>query len=377
MIVFQTEHLELYNYIVHIFLKKEIFNDSDNIEHITDMYIGDMIEELMPKYLFREQYSKCIETFKELYYWTEDIFYHRMSAFHEVALYQFIDYMADLRDKMEEFDSLYFDETSHTLIKAIAQQEYNDEKESAATASSSGLETEVTLSLEDRCDFYYDVFYYPELFFTDLDFKIIPTLYNRRLSGDASLEEYMGINIDFYFDILPLDIQKQYQTGHITLTQEVSTLLDYIQSKVQHGNLYKLFWENGKPVKEDRIQLILENIMDAYFYNQEIDITREALLGNGQIDFKLYKNNKDDEKILIEIKKANNPKLRKGYEKQLTDYMLSSKYKNAFYLIACFTDEEYKRILRFIREHIYTDTIQLYINISILDLRIRKTASVS
>lgn len=221
------------------------------------------------------------------------------------------------------------------------------------------------------------MFCYPDLLFTDLDFKLIPTLYNRRFYGDISLEKYMGINIDFYFDILPLDIQKQYQTGHITLTQEVSTLLEYIESKVRHGNLYKLFWENGKPVKEDRIQLIIENIMDAYFYNQEIDITREALLGNGQVDFKLYKNNKEDEKILIEIKKANNPKLKKGYEKQLTDYMLSSKYKNAFYLIACFNDEEYERVLRFIREHIYTDTIQLYINISILDLRIRKTASLS
>lgn len=300
-----------------------------------------------------------------------------MSAFHEVALYQFIDYMADLREEIEQFDSIYFDETSHTLIKTIAQQEYNDAKERAATASSFDLETEDVLSLEEYCNFYYDVFCYPDLLFTDLDFKLIPTLYNRRFYGDISLEKYMGINIDFYFDILPLDIQKQYQTGHITLTQEVSTLLEYIESKVRHGNLYKLFWENGKPVKEDRIQLIIENIMDAYFYNQEIDITREALLGNGQVDFKLYKNNKEDEKILIEIKKANNPKLKKGYEKQLTDYMLSSKYKNAFYLIACFNDEEYERVLRFIREHIYTDTIQLYINISILDLRIRKTASLS
>ena len=377
MIVFPTEHLELYNYIVHIFLKKEIFDDNANIEHITDMYIGDMIEGFIPKYLFREQYSKCIEIFKELYYWTEDVFYHQMSAFHEVALYQFIDYMADLREEIEQFDSIYFDETSHTLIKTIAQQEYNDAKERAATASSFDLETEDVLSLEEYCNFYYDVFYYPDLLFTDLDFKLIPTLYNRGFYGDVSLEKYMGINIDFYFDILPLDIQKQYQTGHITLTQEVSTLLEYIESKVRHGNLYKLFWENGKPVKEDRIQLIIENIMDAYFYNQEIDITREALLGNGQVDFKLYKNNKEDEKILIEIKKANNPKLKKGYEKQLTDYMLSSKYKNAFYLIACFNDEEYERVLRFIREHIYTDTIQLYINISILDLRIRKTASLS
>ena len=88
MIVFPTEHLELYNYIVHIFLEKEIFDDNANIEHITDMYIGDMIEGFIPKYLFREQYSKCIEIFKELYYWTEDVFYHQMSAFHEVALYQ-------------------------------------------------------------------------------------------------------------------------------------------------------------------------------------------------------------------------------------------------------------------------------------------------
>ena len=78
----------------------------------------------MPKYLFGEQYSKCIESFEKLYYWTEDVFYHQMSAFHEVALYRFIDYMADLREEIEQFDSIYFDETNHTLIKTIAQQEY-------------------------------------------------------------------------------------------------------------------------------------------------------------------------------------------------------------------------------------------------------------
>lgn len=130
-----------------------------------------------------------------------------------------------------------------------------------------------------------------------------------------------------------------------------------------------------EPVNEEKIQIILENLMDAYFYNQEIDITREALLGTGQVDFKLYRNYCEDEKILIEIKKANNPHLKQEYEKQLTEYMLSSKYKNSFYLIACFTDKEYERAMRFIHEHIYTDTVQLYINISVLDLRVRKTAS--
>ena len=55
--------------------------------------------------------------------------------------------------------------------------------------------------------------------------------------------------------------------------------------------------------------------------------------------------------------------------------MRSSKYKNAFYFIACFTDDEYGKTERFIRENIYTDIIQLYINISILDLRKRKVPS--
>lgn len=100
-------------------------------------------------------------------------------------------------------------------------------------------------------------------------------------------------------------------------------------------------------------------------------------MGNGKIDFKLYNADHEEEKVLIEVKRGSSSYLKKGYEKQLTDYMLSTNYKNGFYLIACFTDSEYERCMRFIRNHVYTDTIQLYINISILDLRKRKTASIS
>lgn len=362
MIVFQTKDIEIYNYIVHEFLKVEIFGGKDKIEMVDNMSIADRIEDILPKYLFREQYSKCLKVFKELFYWTEDDFYHQMSAFHELALYQFIDYMADLRkENTGEFDALYFNKKCRYLISTAAQLDYQEDN---------------SLSLEEHEEYYYDVFSYPDIFFTDLDFQIIPQIYNRRLFGDTLLEDTLGINIDFYFEIMPMDIQRQYGTN-IALTGEVSSLLSYIEDRMHYGNLYKLFWENDKPVREERIQLIMENMMDAYFYNQEVEITREASLGIGQVDFKLYRNKQEDEKVLIEIKKANSPSyLKKGYEKQLTEYMLSSKYKNAFYLVACFNDEEYERVSRFIKEHIYTNTVQLYINISILDLRIRKSASV-
>lgn len=123
------------------------------------------------------------------------------------------------------------------------------------------------------------------------------------------------------------------------------------------------------------MQLILENIMDAYFYKQKIDISREVITGDGKVDFKLYRSDPVDEKLLIEVKMAKTADLRKGYEKQLTEYMHSSQYDNAFYLVACYTDEEIEKVEKFRQENICTDMFQMYINISILDLRKRKPVS--
>ncbi|MBU7320344.1 hypothetical protein [Paenibacillus oleatilyticus] len=266
MILFNTNHLKVYNYIVHHFLEIEIFNVDAYID------IGDKLELILPKYLFREQYHKCIKIFEELFRWTEDEFYHSMSAFHELALYNFIDYLAKMKEDMEEFYNIYFDDKCHSLIKEASQLDFNEYND---------------MSLKVYEDNFYDVFYYSDYLFEDTDFLLIDKFYNSRKLGNTNLEDNLGINIDFYYDILPLDIQNEYKSRHITLSGEVSGMLNYIGHKLNYGNLYKLFWENNTPVREERIQLILENIMDAYFYNQEIDITREALLGNGKVDFKL------------------------------------------------------------------------------------------
>lgn len=284
-----------------------------------------------------------------------------MRAFHELVLASFLDYMGELQEINSDFNEIYFDKKCHAYIEQAVQEEAKESSDDDAE--------------ELNKELYYDVSCYSDLLFTDLDYTMLDNLYNARRAGNTSYEEYLGINLDFYFELLPLDIQEKYKTEHITLTGEIVAMLRYIGERAQYGNLYKLFWENDKPVNEGRIQLILENIMDAYFYNQEVDITREAQLGSGKVDFKLYRSSQPDEKILIEIKRASSTYLKKGYEKQLIDYMRSSKYKNAFYLIACFTDEEYEDCERFIRENVYTDEFQLYINIAILNFRKRKTAS--
>ena len=59
MICFNTRYMELYNQIIHNFLEIDVFDD----EYID---IGDIIEDIVPKYLYREQYSKCEKVLKEL-----------------------------------------------------------------------------------------------------------------------------------------------------------------------------------------------------------------------------------------------------------------------------------------------------------------------
>lgn len=343
------------NYIIHDFLEIEIFGIED------EEVISDVAESIYPKYLYREQYNKCIKILKELYQWTNDKFYHEMTAFHEIALNGFLEYMSDIQSDCPKFKKLYFNKKLRQMIKKAAMDDMN--------------EIDDDFNLKDLEDMYYYINSYADNLLIDMAFLFLDLIYNNHKMGSTLIEDKLGINLDYYFEILPLDIQEQYKTKHITMSGEISSLLDYIKNRIHNGNLNQLFWADNRPVNEERIHLILENIMDAYFHNKDIEITREALVGNGKIDFSLLKNNNEKEKILIEVKRANSSYLKKGYEKQLTKYMYAANYKNAFFLIVCFTDNEYNKTYKFIRENVYTDEIQMYINIAVLDLRKRKVPS--
>ena len=149
MILFNTTHIETYNYIIHHFLQLEIFEGLEEIDKIDDMDIGDQIENLLPKYLFREQYQNCVKVYRQLFYWTADDFYHRMEAFHELALYQFVDHMADLRKNTANFDELYFDEKCRSLIRESAEADCKGDIDD--------------VPFQEGIEFYYDVFYYPDV----------------------------------------------------------------------------------------------------------------------------------------------------------------------------------------------------------------------
>ncbi|WP_205400968.1 hypothetical protein [Streptococcus lutetiensis] len=354
MIIFPNLYYKKLNYIVHHFLDCSVFLETSDV--------GDWVEDIFPKYLYREQFQKCETVLNELYDWTTDPFTHQMTAFHELALFYFLELIqSEQEEDREFFKEIYFDEESSHFIQEIAKEDFEEFGDDEMTQ-------------EDFIESYFEVTFYQDILFDDWDFLLLPTLQTNRFFDYDEVEARLGINIDYYKELLPQDIGESYKSN-ITLTGDVSEFINFFNKRCETSNLYKLFWEGNKPVKEEKIQIVIDNMMNAYFRLQGVEINREVNLGNGQVDFKLYRNNDYDEKVLIEIKKASSSYLKKGYEKQLTGYLKASNYKNAFYLIACFTDQEYKLADDFIHSHVYTDSYQLYINIAILDLRVRQTAS--
>ena len=105
MIIFPNLYYKKLNYIVHHFLDCSVF--------LEGIDVGDWVEEIFSKYLYREQFQKCMSVLDELYNWTEDQFTHQMTAFHEFALFHFLDLLYSEQEVDEEyFNKTYFDKES-------------------------------------------------------------------------------------------------------------------------------------------------------------------------------------------------------------------------------------------------------------------------
>ena len=120
---------------------------------------GDILEEILPKYLFREQYKKAVTALDELYEWTKDEFIHEIDCFHQVLLYYFLQKIYYIQKENNNFfKQYYFTNAIKKDIEKCARLEYQKE------------DCENTLT--DIINLYYDINYYIDILFEDLDFFI-------------------------------------------------------------------------------------------------------------------------------------------------------------------------------------------------------------
>jgi hypothetical protein len=101
----------------------------------------------------------------------------------------------------------------------------------------------------------------------------------------------------------------------------VQATLEIFKHHVENGNLWEELWIDGQPKKERASQLIYYAIADCFCRANNIDISPEANMGGGPIDFKFSKGY--DARVLVEMKRDTGS-VKHGYEQQLEIYKEAS-----------------------------------------------------
>jgi hypothetical protein len=104
---------------------------------------------------------------------------------------------------------------------------------------------------------------------------------------------------------------------------------------VEHGNLWEELWVDGKPKRERAAQLIYFAIADCFCIANDIDISPEANMGGGPIDFKFSKGYQA--RVLVEMKRSMGT-VRHGYEKQLEFYKGAARTFHGIFVVIDFGD---------------------------------------
>lgn len=111
----------------------------------------------------------------------------------------------------------------------------------------------------------------------------------------------------------------------------VSQIIDQFKHLIENRGLSKELWHNGKRRNEKSVQRLFFAVADSYCKVNNLDISPEVDTGTGEIDFKFshgYVN-----RILVEIKLSDNPKVVGGYEKQLETYKKAEHTIRATYVV--------------------------------------------
>ena len=299
------------------------------IQHYMDVHRDDEMDfsNLFPEIVYSTKRDKCDKAVEEIELWSRDAFKRSLSPLHEYALYKILNWAKDIEEdfKYENDESTFF---SHLPKK---KTDYLDER------------NDWELSDLASMDFYF------ENCFLDHDFLDVPLFINSLESVPIKLiERQLGIDLKRYVDLIPPDIEEKLHEYYFKDNYEISLddpLLTLVFEGVNHfiHNLvkesgYKLLWdENGKPRGEKYAQTLFFNTVSKFFQDLSIDISPEANIGRGPVDFKFTK---DKQKVLVEVKLARNTNLLHGLKFQLVEYLFAEKIKNAVFLIICYTTDE-------------------------------------
>lgn len=114
------------------------------------------------------------------------------------------------------------------------------------------------------------------------------------------------------------------------LRRIVDEIVVHFRRLVENNNLWEMMWNDRRPKRERASQLLFFAIAEMFCKTNDIDISPEANMGGGPVDFKFSKGYAN--RVLVEIKLSTGQVVH-GYEKQLEVYKTASGTDSAILLV--------------------------------------------
>jgi hypothetical protein len=123
--------------------------------------------------------------------------------------------------------------------------------------------------------------------------------------------------------------------GPEQLKELVHATIDQFKHHIEKGNLWEELWDGDKPKKERAAQLIYFALADCFCKANNVDVSPEANMGGGPVDFKFSDGYRA--RVLVEMKRSSGT-VKHGYEKQLEIYKDASRTNYGIFIVMDFGD---------------------------------------
>lgn len=146
-------------------------------------------------------------------------------------------------------------------------------------------------------------------------------------------------------------------------------LISEFQNYIENDGGWHLLWnDDGSSRSEEACQKVFLGIVKHYCKANEVDISAEANIGRGPVDFKVssgYQN-----RALIELKLARNTKWWRGLERQLPAYLQAEDIAFGAFVVIAFTDKDNERVLNIqVRTREMNESTQYTLMSTVVDAR--------
>lgn len=127
------------------------------------------------------------------------------------------------------------------------------------------------------------------------------------------------------------------------LLDAILRFVDRFKNYVENNEGWRLLWnDDASPKKEVAFQALLSGVLIPFCQANDIDISKEANIGRGPVDFKFSQGY--TKRVLLEAKLASNSKFWAGLKKQLPKYLKAEQIEHGIFLVSCQRESDFGRV---------------------------------